>query len=154
MKPEEKAIFLKLSPLRIMALTIYGEAEGERFAGKLAVGFVIRNRSDLWRKTVSDICLQENQFECFNDGNPRLPKLVKIAQDFERINDDALSASLAAARGVTSDLKSNIGRATFYKTITCRSPWFEKVVKAGTLVKVAEVGNHEFFAETKYASRS
>lgn len=154
MTPEQKAIFLKLSPLQLMALTIFGEGEGEKFAGKMAIGFVIHNRSELWRKTIPYICLQENQFECFNDGNPRLPKLLKIAQDFDGTNNDALAASLAAAEGVTGNLISNVGLATFYKTITCKSPWFEKVVKAGTLVKVAEVGNHEFYSETKYAKEA
>ena len=82
MRPEEKALFERLADAQLMALTIFGEAEGERFAGKLAVGFVIRNRAELWEKTIREVCLQENQFECFNTGNARLPILVRLAADF------------------------------------------------------------------------
>jgi spore germination cell wall hydrolase CwlJ-like protein len=151
MTPEQRSTFLKLSALQIVALTIFGEAEGEKFAGKLAVGFVIRNRAEFWHMIEHDVCLQENQFECFNTGNPRLPKLLKIAQDFEGSNQEQLSFCYAAAEGAMGrNLGSNVGRATFYKVTTAHSPWFEKVVKAGTLVKVAEIGAHEFFEEQRY----
>ncbi len=151
MKPAEKALFGRLTRLQIVALTIFGEAEGEKFVGKLAVGFVIRNRAELWNRTVENVCLAANQFECYNNGNARLPLLLKIAADFEGSEEGQLSYCVAAAQGALSEtVGSNVGKATFYKTVECESPWFDKARKAGTIVKMAEIGKHEFFEETKY----
>jgi spore germination cell wall hydrolase CwlJ-like protein len=150
MRREDKSIFESLPDVHLMALTIFGEAEGERFAGKLAVGFVIQNRAGLWGKSIRDVCLSENQFECFNEGNPRLPILLRIVQDPEG-SMSRLKESLTAAKGVMAGtLLTNVGRATFYKAISCETPWFDKAEGAGTIVKVAEVGKHEFFEESKY----
>ena len=153
MTPEEKKLFTALTSSQLMALTIYGESEGEKFAGKLAVGFVIKNRATLWKKSIADVCLARNQFECFNDRNARLPLLVRIAKEFN-FNATAFHHCCLAAEGVmNTDLPSNVGRATFYKASGCKSPWFDKVVVAGKLVKVAEVGRHEFYEERKVGDK-
>jgi spore germination cell wall hydrolase CwlJ-like protein len=147
MTTEEKALFLKLTPLQIMACTILGEAEGEKFAGKLGVGFVIRNRADLWKLTVPEVCLQNNQFECFNTGNPRLPVLVDMARDFEG-NAVRLHDSLTAAQGVLSrNLLSSVKLSTFYKRAGLHSPWFQKATGTGNIRYVCTVGNHDFYDE-------
>ena len=148
MTSEEKALFLALTPVQLMATTILGEAEGEPFDGKLGVGFVIRNRADLWKQTVPEVCLANNQFSCVNDGNPRLPVLVQIARDFDGSNHPMLSDCCSAARvAFVKEQPSNVGEATFYKVTTAPSPWFEKEIAAGKLVKVCEIGKHEFFKE-------
>jgi hypothetical protein len=147
MNADEKSLFLTLSPLQIMALTIHGEAEGEPFKGKLAVGFVIRNRADLWKMTAPGVCLEEDQFECYNQGNPRLPVLVDMARDLEG-NAVRLHDSLTAAQGVLSrNLLSNVKLSTFYKRVGLHSQWFQKAAGAGNIRYVCTVGNHDFYDE-------
>ncbi len=146
----DKVRFSALPPAQMMGLTIYGEAEGEPREGKMAVGFVIKNRADLWHKTIHQVCLKPNQFECFNEDNKRLPILSNLARQWDNTLE-ALKSSLVAAEGVLSgNLQSNVGLATFYKRMDCESPWFDRSLRKGTLKKVAEVGHHEFFIETKY----
>ena len=54
--------------LDIMARTIWAEARGEPYAGRVAVAWVIRNRVEdaRWPNTVHAVCLQKWQFECWN----------------------------------------------------------------------------------------
>ena len=65
----------------ILAGTIYGEARGEDFKGKIAVGVVIRNRF-LTRKykgdhTITATCLRYMQFSCWNMDDPNRAKIFK-----------------------------------------------------------------------------
>jgi hypothetical protein len=159
MTPEQSTLFRTLNDEHLMALTIYLEAEGETTAGKFGVGYVISNRSDLWHKSVPDICLQKNQFECFNTGNPRLAIGIKIAQDFigTHAKDINLQHSLEASRAIfgkttyfplTRDvIKNRVGLATFYKTLTVKSPWFDKMIAKGRLKEVTTIGHHVFYEE-------
>ena len=97
------------------------------------------------------ICVQKNQFECFNDGNPRLPILKSMAICF--VPEGAVNRSLLAARtALSNNCKGNIGRATFYKRGDCYSPWFEKEILRGKLIEVATIGHHDFFEEDRFRS--
>ena len=151
MTPGDRKLFESLTEEEIMALTIYGEAEGESQSGKCAVGFVIKNRSELWQKSIMTICVQKNQFECFNDGNPRLPILKALADPF--VETGALWPSVLAARtALSNNCEGNVGQATFYKRDTCYSPWFAKEILRGKLIEVATVGHHDFFEEDRFRS--
>lgn len=57
-----------------VAWTIYQEAKGESFEGKLAVATVIHNRSIRRELSLSGVCKQYKQFSCWNSG--RKPKVV------------------------------------------------------------------------------
>lgn len=54
----------------LLARIIHGEARGESFKGKVAVGAVILNRveSNRFPDTIREVILQEGQFSCLNDG--------------------------------------------------------------------------------------
>lgn len=55
-----------------LALTIWMEAQGEKFEGKLAVAWVIMNRKGL-SSSISDTVLRKMQFSCWNsDSNVRM----------------------------------------------------------------------------------
>jgi len=47
-------------------LTLYQECAQESPLGKLAVAYVIMNRSNKWNRPVSDIVLDKYQFSCWN----------------------------------------------------------------------------------------
>ncbi len=67
-----------LSDIEVLALTIYGEARGESIEGQIAVGCVIRNRA-IAGSTYKDICLEPNQFSCWNHDDPNYPILTDLA---------------------------------------------------------------------------
>lgn len=52
---------------RIISYTIYGEARGEPFKGKLAVAAVIQTRARRSNTSLTKICLTEKQFSCWNE---------------------------------------------------------------------------------------
>lgn len=167
MTKEQKELFKRLSESALLGLTVYGEARGEIPEGRMAVAQVILNRSRLWKQPIKDVCLATNQFSCFLDGDPNLPKLVKIASDLnnEMGKNDPLMRCMAAADNVIArakgpsaeldrligDMLKKIDKATFYKVVGYPSKWFTDTIKAGKMRQVAIIGRHEFFEETKYA---
>ena len=78
--------FLKLDDAQLMALTIYGEARGESYDGKVSVGTVILERVDHrdWDgKTIKEVCLKKWQFSCYNENDPNRGKLLNIAEQWD-----------------------------------------------------------------------
>ena len=76
---------MDLNDLLTMAKTIYGEARGEPLEGRIAVGWVIRNRleSNKWfgADTLADVCMRQSQFSCWNFGDPNYEKLESVTLD-------------------------------------------------------------------------
>jgi N-acetylmuramoyl-L-alanine amidase len=58
-----------------IAMTVKMEAEGEVFAGKLAVAFTIRNRMNQGKRSAEDVCLAPWQFSCWNTDSPTRSRL-------------------------------------------------------------------------------
>ena len=119
----------------LAALTIYLEARGESFAGKMAVAAVIRNRmhhkyhSD---GTVKGTVLRPKQFEpwiglspdeiLFNPVNRKMQESLlawKLVQDGRNVVD---------------------GAVLFYNPTLVNTPRWAEVYR-----KVAKIGGHEFF---------
>lgn len=129
-----------LEPMRhdddtLAALTIYFEAKGESFAGKLAVAAVIRNRmihhfhSD---GTVRGTVLRPKQFEPWITRNPDdIP--------FNPSNTK-MQESLMAWKLVQDGRKVVNGAVLFYNPDIVKSPRWAQVHR-----KVAKIGGHEFF---------
>ncbi|MGD9852244.1 MAG: cell wall hydrolase [Nitrospirales bacterium] len=119
----------------LAALTIYFEAKGESFAGKLAVAAVIRNRmahrfhSD---GTVRGTVLRPKQFEPWITRNPDTipfnPSNTKMQE------------SLLAWKLVQDGREIVNGAVLFYNPEIVKSPRWAKVHR-----KVAKIGGHEFF---------
>jgi Cell Wall Hydrolase len=68
----------------LLARTLYGEARGEGAAGMEAVACVVMNRVDTgrWGRAISQVCLANKQFSCWNaDGNNRRALLRANAGD-------------------------------------------------------------------------
>lgn len=63
----------------IVARTIYGEARGQPYFDRLAVGFVIyerEKRPGWWGEGFIAVCCKDRQFACWNRGNPNLDALL------------------------------------------------------------------------------
>lgn len=76
-----------LSPLDILARTIYAEAEGEPYEGKKAVASVIYNRAGGDVGKMPYVVTKKYQFSCWNGGTPAKGKgkawddCVKLAEE-------------------------------------------------------------------------
>ena len=119
----------------LAALTIYLEARGESFAGKMAVAAVIRNRmthryhSD---GTVRGTVLRAFQFEPW----------IKRSPENVRFNprNRKMQESLLAWRLVQDGRKVVKGAVLFYNPTLVSAPRWAEVNR-----KVATIGGHEFF---------
>ena len=131
-----------------LALTIYGEARGEKNAGRLAVGTVIRNRVKAGRfgPSYEAVCLKPQQFSCWNATDPNRPKLDRLSdqiRDHLAPTDKALIECYVIADclidGQAAMLK--IRAATHYFATWLKEPpaWAASGVFVGT------VGSHMFF---------
>lgn len=69
--PEHEGVEVNADQIHdaIAELTIWREARGESYEGKLGVAMVIaaRMRDDRWGNTAGEVCLQPYQFSCWRD---------------------------------------------------------------------------------------
>ena len=119
----------------LAALTIYLEARGESFAGKMAVAAVIRNRirqkyhSD---GTVKGTVLRTKQFEPWIGRSPNEMRFNP--------NNRKMQESLLAWELVQDGRNIVDGAVLFYNPRLVNTPRWAKVYR-----KIAEIGGHEFF---------
>jgi len=148
---DRNRIFKKLDDVKLLAITIYGEARGEPLAGKIAVASVVLNRfkkNSWFGKTLKDVILKPYQFSCFNEDDPNRIKLLAIAQNWDMFyqKDKVLRecydiASKFLDPNDITILKDNVFSATHYKTKNCKADWADK------MQLTAVIGNHEFYTE-------
>lgn len=108
--------------------TLYHEARGESYAGKLAVATVIYNRSHERNLTLSQVCKQPWQFSCWNSS--RTPTRVKsiVWNQCEQIAKSMID-------GVFKPLDS---WNHYYNPSLCTPSWGEK------MYNVVVIQNHKF----------
>ena len=119
----------------LAALTIYLEARGESFAGKLAVAAVIRNRMNHKYHsdgTVKGTVLRAKQFEPWIGRNPE-------EVEFDP-TDRKMQESLLAWKLVQDGRNIVDGAVLFYNPQLVKAPRWAQVNR-----KVAKIGGHEFF---------
>ena len=120
---------------QLAALTIYLEARGESFAGKLAVAAVIRNRMKAKYQsdgTVKGTVLKRLQFQPWNHAKPEEARF--------RISHSRMRDSLLAWRMVQDGRNVVQGALLFYNPRLVKTPFWATVSH-----KVASIGGHEFF---------
>ena len=88
--------------LEYLARTVFGEARGEGFAGKVAVACVMLNRAasaHRGERRIAGVVTEPWQFSCWNAADPNLAKVLSVS-----LGDAAfrgcVSASLAAVDAV------------------------------------------------------
>ena len=124
-----------ISDDHLAALTIYLEARGESFAGKLAVAAVIRNRMKAKYQsdgTVKGTVLKRLQFQPWNQATP---ENVRYTISQSRMRD-----SLLAWQMVQDGRRIVQGALLFYNPRLVNTPLWATVSH-----KVASIGGHEFF---------
>ncbi|NLM37136.1 MAG: hypothetical protein GX202_03300 [Firmicutes bacterium] len=116
--------------LYLLAKLIRAEAEGEPYAGQVAVGAVVMNRvkSPKFPNTIYDVIYQPGQFSC-------LPKLATIEPNAE---------SLRAARAALAGEDPSRG-ALFYYNPKLASAEGKRFFRTANLTRTVVIGNHHFF---------
>ena len=137
------------SDILIMAATIFGEARGEVYSGKVAVAWVIRNRAanpSWWGNSIASVCLKPYQFSCWNSNDPNSDKVKEFAyakdlSDFldKPIYQECLLAALMVLRGKHPD--DTMG-STHYHTHSISPDWSKG--KVGV-----RIGNHKFYNDVE-----
>ncbi len=128
------------SPEDLAALTIYLEARGESFAGKMAVAAVIRNRMAMKYQsdgTVKGTVLKRKQFQPWNRQQP-----FQVLANFDKWR---MKDSLLAWRLVQDGRKVVDGAVLFYNPRIARTPRWAQVGQ-----KVATIGGHEFYVPHRH----
>ena len=135
----------------VLALTIFGEARGEKRAGRDAVANVILNRTMLrsngvgpasWGRSVKDVCLAKLQFSTWNADDPNRAKLLAgtdaMAAVERAVYFECKDIAQAALLGT---LKDNTKEADHYlvTSIASRTKW------ARGKTPVAVIGAHSFY---------
>lgn len=123
----------------LAALTVYLEARGESFAGKLAVAAVIRNRMERRYQsdgTIAGTVLRPRQFQPWNSKRPH-----QVQFDFK---NKSMRDSLLAWKLVQDGRKVVDGALLFYNPNLVRAPYWATVSQ-----KVATIGSHHFYIPTR-----
>ncbi len=114
----QKTLLSRLSVDRdeiiLLARIIHGEARGENFKGKVAVGAVVLNRvsSNKFPNSIREVILQEGQFSCLNDG---------------QANYYPLPGSIDAARAAIMGYDPTFNSLYFYNPeVATRLKWISK----------------------------
>lgn len=123
--------------VRILALTVYGEARGETLEGKVAVAWVVRNRATdpRWSDKVAEVCRQRKQFSCWNKGDPNTWPMLR-ADLTDRVYQDCYAVAAAVLAGVMRD--RTLG-STHYHALSVKPSW-----TAGR-TGVCTIGHHVFY---------
>ncbi len=130
--------FFQLDKKNLLAVCLYGEAAGESYIGKFAVGCVIRNRVNApgwWGDSYHRVVLSPWQFSCFNEGAPTLGMMRKP-------KGPAWQDCLKAADAILSGEPDVTHGATHYFANYIKPPEWSK-----RMTKTVVVGPHEFYSE-------
>ena len=111
--------------VQLLARLIHGEARGEPYEGKVAVGAVVLNRTTDSRfpKTVAGVIYQPGAFDAVDDGQ------INLTPD---------SSALNAARDAMNGWDPSYGCVYYYNPNTATSSW----IWSRPIIVV--IGNHNF----------
>lgn len=138
-----------------MAATIWGEARGEPYQGKVAVGHVIMNRlhrPGWWSRqkndgipddTIAAVCRDPYQFSCWNSIDPNSRKVRAIAlNELPPLGDYDFRVCLRAALQVIDAVEDDPSEgATHYHVKGVFPTWARHIAPH----KV--IGNHLFYKD-------
>ena len=128
------------SDLDIAARTIYGEARGEAWDGKVAIARVLINRwrSDKgqWAKddTLASACLRHVQLSTWTKDDPNFPEVVRVSLSNLMFRDCWRAVLHAIDMGIDPTHGS-----LYYTTISGHPPWSEGATP------IVEIGGYRFY---------
>ncbi|MGK7895018.1 MAG: cell wall hydrolase [Xenococcus sp. (in: cyanobacteria)] len=124
----------------ILARTIYGEARGENYQGKIAVAYTIINRVESpitwWGDSIIDVCQHPYQYSCWNINDPNRSKIKSVT----RSNPNFEECYQVAKKVVAKEIEDPTSGATHYYAKYIATPSWAK-----GLTPAARIYNHLFF---------
>lgn len=140
--------------------TVYGEARGEDYQGKLAVACVIWNRMQIknrlgMRPSAAEVCLKSAQFSCWNADDPNREGIGNLNMhmvDKNSANGIALEECKTAVNNALTETSVDITNgATHYMTVAL----YERITHdpqqenhwANKMIKTRIIGNHVFMRQ-------
>lgn len=122
----------------ILARTLYGEARGELYGGKVAVANVIQHRASKpgwWGTGIIGVCQAPQQFSCWNAGDPNRDKIAAVGPS-DPVFTECLVIAEKAVMGLLPDL---VFGSTHYHTVSVQPAW------SRGHRPVIRIGSHLFF---------
>jgi N-acetylmuramoyl-L-alanine amidase len=155
--------------IHAMAATLYGEARGQLWLGKLAVAYVILTRAQggptgkvwwwapacevvgdkgMWlARSLGAVCQAPKQFSCWNNGDQNRERCIAVyralqLQQSDALDDQAWECLDAALTALEGEEDNPVPTATHYFNPSVVQPaWAEK------MTPVANIGAHRFMRE-------
>ncbi|XP_063697506.1 spore cortex-lytic enzyme-like [Culicoides brevitarsis] len=125
-----------LGEMEVFAKTVYMEARGEIPEGRLWVAWVIKNRAADGRfggRTIKEVCLHKDQFECWNNCTDTTISEPDIYRDIWNMCERVYNSSLS---------QDPTGGCVYYNNPDKENPdWAHRVRK------IRKIGNHQFYKE-------
>ena len=113
----------------ILARTLYGEARGELYGGKVAVANVILhrvttdiygdNKPDWWGEGIIGVCQKPGQFSCWNPNDPNRDKIMAVGPS-DPVFAECIVIAEKAVMGLLPDL---VFGSTHYHTVSVAPVW-------------------------------
>jgi len=130
--------------IHILAMTVHGEARSEGLEGRIAVAWVIRNRSAKTRDSLARTCLLSTHFSCWNNARQNDPnQLAMLTADLDqREYAWSMIAALKVAHGLVSD---PTGGATHYHANYIDPPDWAFDPKTKERKPFVTIGRHLFY---------
>jgi spore germination cell wall hydrolase CwlJ-like protein len=122
---------------RIISYTLYAEARGEPLKGKQAVAAVIQTRARLHGQSLTEVCLKDQQFSCWNELDA-VPEYYKTGKGLTPIDLKARSDCFSFAWVLLSSTKKWAHLTHFYNPDLASPSW------ADALQGKRRIGNHIF----------
>ena len=126
----------------ILARAIFGEARGECDLGKIAVGWVIRNRVEnprWWGSCYHTVILKPWQFSAFNEGDPNLALLKNPLNGNPSTEAAWWDSYEIAGMVLRGEVDDPTGGADHFHSIAV-SPWWADPEKL-----TIQIGRHRFY---------
>jgi spore germination cell wall hydrolase CwlJ-like protein len=119
----------------VLARTIWGEARGEGWLGKVAVAHVVLNRAEARGTSPAREAQRPWQFSAWNGNDPNRDKLLTVSPDSDAFRE-CLGAAAAVLGGVEPDPTSG---SRHYHTAAVEPSW------SRGKKPVVTIGRHLFF---------
>ncbi len=137
MRPESELNPFGESAARIISYTLYAEARGEPFKGKMAVAAVIQTRARHSNISLTETCLKDKQFSCWNSLKA-VPEFYISGKGILPADIKARSDCYAIAWVLMSSTRKWNYLTHFYNPSIANPSW------AGSLRGKRTIGNHVF----------
>jgi len=135
-----------LEELDVVARTIFGEARGESREGKIAVGWIIRNRveadlnndnkPDWWGEGYIAVCKLPWQFSCWNANDPNSARIREMSMD-RLYWHSCMAAAFDVLMGNAGDPTGSADH--YFNPAVVSPPW------AKGKTPTATIGRHVFY---------